>query len=254
LGFSKQYRGVFFMKKWKRVGLITVASFLLYTSWCATPVASEEQKNGSKVVYFSGHYESADPEREGAASAIGIRERIYNDGILWELWTKRKSHDKFVYSNANVPLEKRQDHALSLDGLVFVEIHHDSLFKSDRDRKNFINKGFSIYFSNQNAFGDESLRLAVSIGREFVKQGFTPTKYYTLPGRTRGKTPVSLDEGVYLADNLYVLNRAKMPSVLVECGNIADPEEHELMVQNPVHERLAKSISDGVTAYLTKRQ
>ena len=51
--------------------------------------------------------------------------------------------------------------------------------------------------------------------------------------------------------NNYVTRIPSVPSVLVECGFLSNPEDERSLQEPAYQQRLADAIADGVLAYLT---
>ena len=57
------------------------------------------------------------------------------------------------------------------------------------------------------------------------------------------------DRGVKENPNLYILNRTKMPAVLVECGFMTNKKEAELLRSDSYRRTIAEAICKGVCSY-----
>ena len=133
---------------------------------------------------------------------------------------------------------------------LFVSIHHDSmrenLLATSRDRL----AGCSLFVSRHNPHIGKSLACASAIGAELRGAGFTPSRYHADP--VIGENRPFADElnGVHYYDNLGVGKTAKMASVLVEAGVIANRKEEVQLLDPQVRARIARSIAQGVGACL----
>jgi len=55
-------------------------------------------------------------------------------------------------------------------------------------------------------------------------------------------------------DNLYILKENGMPSVIVECGFLSNPEEAGLLIDGKYQNKIAGAIKKGVDAYFAAMQ
>lgn len=55
------------------------------------------------------------------------------------------------------------------------------------------------------------------------------------------------------SDNYGILNTAKAPAVLVECGFISNPDERARLKEAAYQKKLAKAIADGVTVFFQEQ-
>lgn len=162
-----------------------------------------------------------------------------------------------------------------LGAALFVSIHHDST-----DDRNIIQDpaacggrggtrikpefkaahhiGYNIWVYQGDAADrpryEESLKLAVEIGRRMRAAGLTASDIHIQPFEDcRSCRPVDKANGVWKQD-LAVLRTAKMPAVLVECANIADADLEAQTAASPEYrQRVVKAVADGVAAYAAAR-
>lgn len=60
------------------------------------------------------------------------------------------------------------------------------------------------------------------------------------------------DRGIF-RDKLKVLRLTKVPSVLIECGFLTNPEDRERLTDDKVLSNLAKNLSEGIVEYLNNK-
>lgn len=73
--------------------------------------------------------------------------------------------------------------------------------------------------------------------------------------RSYGQTYLSPDnrrETKKATDAIYLLKRAKMPAVLVECGFLSNPDERALLVTPAYQEKVAAVLFAGIAEYLAQ--
>lgn len=54
-------------------------------------------------------------------------------------------------------------------------------------------------------------------------------------------------------DSYYLLKRTEVPTIIVECGFLSNPEEAELLSDPEYQEKIASSVADGVEKYLESK-
>ena len=196
----------------------------------------------------------------GADSARGVPEYEFNlklaDVIAQSL--HEAGFDKtirLVTSGSRLgSLFQRAASANSLQGDLFVSIHHDSVPDNLKETWQYEGKklsysdrfsGYAIFVSNDNADRSASLAFGHSLGQELQKRGLRYTPHYTLPlmGRYRHEL-IDGEAGVYRYDHLIVLHTARMPAVLLEAGSIINRQE-ELELATPERRLM---VAEAVTA------
>ena len=196
----------------------------------------------------------------GADSARGVPEYEFNlklaDVIAQSL--HEAGFDKtirLVTSGSRLSsLFQRAASANSLQGDLFVSIHHDSVPDNLKETWQYEGKklsysdrfsGYAIFVSNDNADRAASLAFGHSLGQELQKRGLRYTPHYTLPlmGRYRHEL-IDEEAGVYRYDHLIVLHTAHMPAVLLEAGSIINRQE-ELQLATPERRLM---VAEAITA------
>ncbi len=85
---------------------------------------------------------------------------------------------------------------------------------------------------------DASAAFAVDVRDALRAQGLRPATY------------VGGDEGIVERTDIATLNRAGVPGVMVECGNLHNPGDLELLGTDAGRARIAAGLAAGVAAYL----
>jgi N-acetylmuramoyl-L-alanine amidase len=206
----------------------------------------------------------------GADSARGVPEYEFNlklaDVIAQSL--HEAGFDKtirLVTSGSRLgSLFQRAASANSLQGDLFVSIHHDSVPDNLKETWQYEGKklsysdrfsGYAIFVSNDNADRAVSLAFGHSLGQELQKRGLRYTPHYTLPlmGRYRREL-IDAEAGVYRYDHLIVLHAAHMPAVLLEAGSIINRQE-ELELATPERRLMvAESVTAAVEGFCASRE
>ena len=157
-------------------------------------------------------------------------------------------------SRENASLGLRAERARAAKAALLLSIHHDSPHPDDFDAwqdgpttrlHSAAGRGFSLHVRGDRP---ESVRIARAIGAALVEAGFSPSGYHV------ASFPV-IDEalGIYDRRHLGLLNSARVPAVILECGFISHLEE-EIELETPERrERMARAIVAGVTGALEKK-
>jgi N-acetylmuramoyl-L-alanine amidase len=104
-------------------------------------------------------------------------------------------------------------------------------------------RGFHVNYSSpplNDAQAGPAVRFAEIMRDQLVAAGFTPWTY-------RGSN------GLYGRADLAGLNLAQYPSILIELGNMKNPQEAAVMTTAEGRANYASAVVRGITAYLTQR-
>ncbi|AXI03689.1 N-acetylmuramoyl-L-alanine amidase family protein [Aquirhabdus parva] len=197
------------------------------------------------VIVDTGHT----PEHPGATAASGRAEYRYNldmtDALAADLIRANERVVRISADGKEIALPDRAIHNPAAD--VFVSIHHDSILKAWMDAgrvREF--SGYSIFVSTKNPKYAESVRCAQAIGQQMLKSGQKPSLYHATPIAGENRPFIDRRLGVHRYDDLIVLKTAPMPSVLVEIGVIANPDDEIRVSQPETIKRVAHAISTGI--------
>lgn len=231
------------------VAVLTLLDLVPYWGFCAALLAED------RVVIFSGH--TARPDRKGkgrgAKSASGVHEFRFNDSVATFLEREKPPCLDFVVIPAtrNVSLRSRVALARRLNADIIVEIHHDSVHPRIYEklvRARYPDplidryRGFSLH-----VFPDEaSIALAAAIEARMIAAGLEFSDYHQedIPGERMKLVPGT--KAVYERPNLHLPRTSTVPTVIVECGCIANPEEERLLADPAYQETVAHAIRQGI--------
>jgi len=193
---------------------LVAAAFAIAGLMCAAS-ASAASGSSTTVVIDAGH---------GGHDRGGIpRQRISEKEMTLDVAQRLKSvlaangyrvimtRDSDVF----VPLGTRVAIANSYRNAIFVSVHFNSAGRSGAD-------GIETYF-----YGRDSLPLASAI-HHFVAGG--------APSPNRGVR----------RRGYFVLRRARVPAVLVECGFLTNPSEGAYILKSSYRQKLAEEIAVGI--------
>jgi N-acetylmuramoyl-L-alanine amidase len=202
----------------------------------AKTAASENAKNAPTVVIDAGH----GGEDCGAIGTSGVYEKDLNLAVSLKLaeylnaagytTVLTRTDDRLLYKeDENIKgmrkicdLKNRVAIANSTPNAIFISIHMNSYGSSGC-------RGLQAYYGT---FGDSD-RLAMAI-QSNVAENLQPTNKRTIK---RG-------------DGLYLLENATVPSVIVECGFLSNPNDLNNLKNQDYQLKLAVSLSYGIIDYI----
>jgi N-acetylmuramoyl-L-alanine amidase len=218
-----------------------------------------------RVVLDVGHT----PDVPGAISAHGIPEYVFNMRLAADIkdaLVKAGFAKTVLLVTDQAPplgLFERASSANKLDADLFIAIHHDSVpddllqtwqYADHEEHFNDSFPGYAIFVSDDNAERAGSLAFGHLLGKALQAQGLAYTPHYTLPlMRHRRRQLVDAEAGVYRYDALVVLQRTRMPAVLLEAGSIINRTE-ELQMATPERRNLiSTAMVTAVTEFCASR-
>ncbi len=264
---------------------VRAASFLVFFVWfaltvlCAAgaPRASSEERATAqpsvaacrpadfRVVLDVGHT----PEVPGAISAHGIPEYVFNMRLAADvkdaLVKAGFARTVLLLTDTAPPrgLFERAASANRLDADLFIAIHHDSVpdyllqtweYAGHEEHFNDSFPGYAIFISDENADRAGSLAFGHLLGKALQAQGLAYTPHYTLPlMRHRRRQLVDAAAGVYRYDALVVLQRTRMPAVLLEAGSIINRTEELAMATPERRSRISAAMVAAVSEFCASR-
>jgi len=223
------------------------------------------------LILDSGH----DPFSKGAISFCGTPEFKLNDNIVKNVIDEAKgkilltrNKDELSYKimddkyNTTTALKARVDFSNSFENNgVFISIHHDSVSErfldfsqtvcsglggniiSDSFKRKY-NIGFNIFVYEETSVRfDKSMRLAKSISKKLLLHGRIPSNYHNpFSDDCQSCRPLVIDLGIW-HQNLMVLRENKNPAILIEVGNIKDPEDYKMITSEVFVKAFAKIVN-----------
>jgi N-acetylmuramoyl-L-alanine amidase len=218
-----------------------------------------------RVVLDVGH--TADVP--GAISAHGIPEYVFNMRLAADVKDAlvKAGFDKTVLLITDqappLGLFERAWSANKLNADLFISIHHDSVpdyllqtweYAGHQEHYDDSFPGYAIFISNENAERAASLAFGHLLGKALQAHGLAYTPHYTLPlMRHRRRQLIDTDAGVYRYDALVVLQRTRMPAVLLEAGSIINRTEELQMATPERRNRISTAMVSAVTEFCAGR-
>ncbi len=200
----------------------------------------------------------------GALSASGQSEHSYNlkmANILLKDLNSTKNINAFIINSdgGSIKLKERTAIAMKKNADIFISIHHDSVqpqylkshvVEGKKLRYTTKYKGYSIFVSKKNTKYIKSFSLAKEVGKALLSDGFVPTLHHAEKIKGENRELLDRELGVYRFDNLVVLKTADIPTILLECGVIVNPEEEKLISESKYHQNMAKSLNKAVQNFI----
>jgi N-acetylmuramoyl-L-alanine amidase len=220
------------------------------------PVALKCDPSKFRVVLDVGHT----TEAPGAMSARNVPEFDFNLRLAKRIEEKLKA-EGFVEASllvtegkARPSLLKRVAAANRSGARLLLSIHHDSVpdsfleewdFEGTKSRFSDRFSGYSLFVSRRNPRFETSLKFGKLLGKQLKAQGLEYAHHYTqaFMGRYRRKL-LDKEAGVYRYDHLVVLERTRMPAVLLEAGSIINRDE-ELAMNSPERQDMISAAVAG---------
>ena len=229
------------------------------------------------LILDSGH----DPKFKGAISSCGKPEFELNDEIVQDilkhssgkiLLTRNKNEPPFLVnkndfnnieslkSRVNLSNQQKNDAA-------FISIHHDSVSArflehstklceglggkriNEKFKKQF-QIGFNIFlFDEDTERYQKSLLLARLIGAKLVSLGQVPSNYhYPTSDDCKSCRPLDINLGIW-HQNLLVLRENKIPAILLEVGNLMDPDNYKKITSETFKNNFGILINDSIKEF-----
>jgi N-acetylmuramoyl-L-alanine amidase len=208
-------------------------------------------------------------ENQGATSARGVREYVFNLRLAKEMATALtdagfKETHLFVTAGATkAQLFKRVARANALAADLFLSVHHNDVqerykekWEHEGESRAYSDRfaGHSLFVSRKNPRLAESLAFGHLLGMELKERGLIYTRHHLedVPGEHREL--LDPEGGVYRYDNLVVLMHTRVPALLLEAGIIVNRAE-ELLLETPEHRaRIAQATLAAVDRFCGLQQ
>jgi len=200
------------------------------------PHEFEKAINSITVVIDAGHggtdagAKTKDGKNNEAKLTLAIAKKIetlahdYNINVIMA-----RDDEKFPFGtmNKNDALRKRVEFVNNLKPDAFITIHVNSSSENEQSSKS----GFDAYVTN-NGYNLPDVQLASSVLGELKK-------IYTTNGNIKQRGNASI----------YVIDEAKAPSLLLECGYINNPKDVSFITNESNQEKIAKAILKGIVTF-----
>ncbi len=202
-------------------------------------------------------------KQSGAISARGVPEFVFNQSLATvianELAAAGMTRGFLINADGRIgSLEDRPAEALLHHADLFLSVHHDSVQPQyllpwivNRARRLYSDRfhGYSLFVSNKNPAYSDSLRFASLIGSEMLKRGFSPTLHHAEPISGENRLLLNRELGIYQYNDLVVLKKSELPSVLIEAGIIVNRDEESNLTEPAYQAQIAAAIVSAAQAF-----
>ncbi len=203
------------------------------------------------------------PKRGGATSAMGIKEYVFNKRLALELLQKmQKEGFKKAYiiniQGDEISLLRRTQIANDNNTSLFISLHHDSVqtkylsyYQKDGKKMHYSDKyaGYSVFYSKHNPGNNNSKKYAMLLGEKLLQQSMTPTIHHAEKIKGENRELVDKKKGVYQFEDLIVLKKTTMPSVLLESGIIVNRTEENKLNTKEYRDKIVDAIIKSIKEY-----
>jgi N-acetylmuramoyl-L-alanine amidase len=177
----------------------------------------------------------------GTSTNTGYSEAAFNIDVAQRLKAILEGR------GATVAMTRNDNHGvgpcIDVRGRFAAEAGGDAMLSIHADGSGAGNRGFHIIQpALRPGWTDDILpasqRLAVVVRDAMVATGHRPANY-------------AGSNGLATRDDLGTLNWADRPTVMIECGNMRDPQDASALSSPDGRQRIANGLAEGITAYLT---
>ena len=185
-------------------------------------------RNGTKACMTSG-----------AATSTGYPEHAFTWDVV------RLISDALNQSGVRIQLSRDNDNSVgpcvNQRAAAANAMHPDAIVSIHADGGPPSGRGFHVNYSSpplNEAQSGPAMQLARTMRDSLVAAGLQPSTYIGA-------------DGLYGRDDLAGLNLAQYPAVLIELGNMNNPDEAARMETAEGRASYAAAVTQGITAYLT---
>lgn len=182
----------------------------------------------------------------GALGADGEWEHVRNERVVARLidalQAKKVSCARTRADDGDPSLKQRAKAAAKF--ALLLSIHHDAVHEDDATVTDagfpvsFKARGFSLHVRGDSK---ESVAAAIQLADALLAAGFHPSSYHA------SVYPViDAERGIYDRRHLALLNQAKVPAVIVECGFATNPDDLALLASAAAQEKLTNALTAAI--------
>lgn len=224
----------------KKIGLLFILIFLLsaiFLNWRLGQYVSESRvKKVEKVVVIDAGHGAEDPGKVGVNGALEkdlnlqvakkVKKRLEDEGVRVVM---TREDDKGLYdenaSNKKLADMKKRVRIINEEKPdLAVSIHQNSYTGSNV-------KGAQVFYFEDSKIGEDAALLMQEELRTFDVDNTRQAK----------------------ANNTYyMLKKTNVPTIIVECGFLSNPEEAKKLTTEEYQEQIAQAICSGIIKWLAK--
>lgn len=218
------------MKNWSRVIIgVVLLSFLTLAVFSAVLVKTSKHTNKITVVIDAGH---------GGidAGASGINTSVRESDI--NLLISKELKKLFSNSGINVIMTRTSDEGLygtTDKGFKLRDLQERVRIINNSQADLLISIHLNTYTSPSRRGAQVFYKKGDDLSKEFAKK---------VQSRING---MRLSPRLYdaLSGDYYILNESKIPSIIVECGFLSNPEDEKLLLSPEYRESISQAIFNG---------
>lgn len=174
--------------------------------------------------------------------------------------------DGVLEKNINLTISQKVADILRLSGYAVDEIRETDAAVYDGDADTLREKKVSDLKNRVTTFNESDRNLVVSIHQnKFDNSAYSGTQVFYSVNNPKGSVlaeairrsvvsllqPDNTRELKPAGSDIYILDNATVPAVIVECGFLSNPEERQKLLDEKYQGEMAYSIAMGVLEYLT---
>ncbi|MCK5727664.1 MAG: N-acetylmuramoyl-L-alanine amidase [Methylococcales bacterium] len=234
--------------------------FKLFLLLCLISFHSMAEKKFSVAIDI-GHSKA----RVGAMSARGVGEFYFNRDIAQKLLIKLKNKFKHSFiinpKGGKISLSRRAKIAKEKKADILISIHHDSVqeeylsFWKYQEKKHYysdIYSGYSLFVTTNKVTKDKNFLLASHIGEMLRKNNFLYSRHHSEKIKGENRKIINKTAGIYEFNDLIILKKSLLPTVLVECGIIVNRKDEMNLSEEHYQNKLVNAIYQGIENYALK--
>jgi N-acetylmuramoyl-L-alanine amidase len=206
----------------------------------------------------------------GATSARGVPEYSFNIKLARRIEEElvragfSSTHTMVTQLDGDAGLYQRVDRAKRMNADLFLSVHHDGvrdeylkpwLYLGEQHYFYDDSSGFSLHVSPRNGSYADSLAWARMLADQLLGSGLHFTTVHQ-PSNPAGARKPFLDatRGIYRRNDLTVIERAEMPTVLLEAGVIVNRDEELLVATSGYQAKVATDVVEAVMRFCNPRE
>lgn len=222
--------------------IILIIVFLIKTSIKSNDVVPIFLPISNRVICIDPGHGGVDP---GAVSIRGTMEDEINLKIALKLKRFIEGSGGIVVMTREEDIGLYSENAESLRQMKREDLAKRKEIVEENEIEIFISIHLNS-FTNNKYFGAQT----------FYREGFKEGEELSIKIQSELKNVLNEDNKrqAQKRDNIYLLNEINIPSTLVECGFLSNPEEDRLLNEDQYQEKIAWAIYTGLLNYFSEQE
>jgi N-acetylmuramoyl-L-alanine amidase len=203
------------------------------------------------------------PETPGATSSRGQTEYSFNLALASEITNRLKAegYDASLIRVHGIGVDQlvnRTQQVNALQPRLVLSIHHDATqprylqkWSPGGTALNFSDRfsGFSLFVSRLNVHPADSLKFAELLSSALTSHGLVFSSHHSENIGGERRRWANASKGIYYYDDLFLLQHASAPAVLLEAGLIVNRIEELVLGSAAGRDTIASAATSAVQAY-----